>query len=92
MSALGPGCVKTPTVVTPLKWDFCFTHESRHRSGCAADCDILICGGNAKPTDLNLAVIIHCVESYAGLEKRPDVRKVRTGDIGRLLEMKEAAN
>jgi hypothetical protein len=46
--------------------------ESRHRSGYAADCDIIICGGNAKPTDLHLAV--------------------RTGDIGRLLEMKEAAN
>jgi hypothetical protein len=46
--------------------------ESRHRSGYAADCDIIICGGNAKPTDQHLAV--------------------RTGDIGRLLEMKEAAN
>jgi hypothetical protein len=66
----------------------------RHRSGYAADCDILICGGNAKPSDLHLAVIIHCVddEIIRWLEKRPDARKVRTGDIRRLLEMKEAAN
>jgi hypothetical protein len=39
-------------------------------------------------------VIIHCVddEIIRWLEKRPDVRKGRTGDIGRLLEMKGAAN
>jgi hypothetical protein len=29
--------------------------ESRHRSGYAADCDIVICYGGAKPTDLHLA-------------------------------------
>jgi hypothetical protein len=68
--------------------------ESRHRSGYAADCDIVVCYGGAKPEDEHLAVIVHCVddEIIRWLEKRPDVRQVRTGDIGRLLEMKEDAH
>jgi hypothetical protein len=27
-----------------------------------ADCDIIICGGGAKPTDLHLLSIVHCVD------------------------------
>ena len=48
-----------------VEMDFCFTPKSRHRSGYAADCDIVICGGNAKPEDTHLASIIHCGEFLA---------------------------
>jgi hypothetical protein len=34
-----------------LKMEFLFYHESRHRSGYAADCDVVVCYGGAKPED-----------------------------------------
>lgn len=36
------------------------------------DCDVIICGGNAHPTDTHLASIVHCVddEIIGWLEKR----------------------
>ena len=60
------------TVLTPLKRDFCFTPESRHRSGYAADCDTVICGGGAKPTDLHLASKVVAIdeEIIEWLERR----------------------
>jgi hypothetical protein len=50
------------TVLTPLKWDVCFTPESRHRSGYAADYDVITCHGGAKVTDKHLASKIHCID------------------------------
>jgi hypothetical protein len=43
------------TVLTPLKWDFCFTPESRHRSAYAADCAVIVYYGAAKLADKHLA-------------------------------------
>jgi hypothetical protein len=61
--------------------DYCnatwITPESRHRSGYAADCDVIVRYGGAKPEDEHLAVIIHCVdeEIISWLEKREAKRK-----------------
>jgi hypothetical protein len=51
--------------------------ESRHRSGYAADCDIVIGGGEAKPTDLHLLSKVVAVdeEIIEWLERREAKRK-----------------
>jgi hypothetical protein len=66
-------------VLTPLKWDVCITPESRHRSGCAADCDVVVCYGGAKLTDRHLISTIHCVdeEIFEWLERREAKRRKR---------------
>ena len=50
-----------------------------------ADCDAIVCYGNAKPTDTHLASVIHCIdgEIIGWLERqerrRRDIRKSRQG-------------
>jgi hypothetical protein len=79
------------TVLTPSKWDFCFTPESRHRSGYAADCDVVVRYDGAKPEDKHLAVIVHCVdeEIIEWLERREAKRKKiprQSGDEPNLMQ------
>jgi hypothetical protein len=42
------------------------------------DCDIIMCGGNAKPEDKHLAWTVHCVdEEIVGWLKRREQRRPR---------------
>jgi hypothetical protein len=65
------------TVLRPVKWNFCFTPESRHQSGYAADCDVVVCYGGAKLADKHLALNVHCVdeEILDWLERRAAGKK-----------------
>ena|ERR1700716_3486987 len=64
------------TVLTPLKWDVCITTESRHRSGYAADCDVIVCYDGAKVADKHLASTVHCVDDeIIGWLKRREQRR-----------------
>jgi hypothetical protein len=57
MSVLG-----SKTVLTPSKWDFCFTPRKQTSVSYAVDGDIIVCYGEAKLTDKHLASKIHCVD------------------------------
>jgi hypothetical protein len=50
------------TVVTPLKWDVCFTPRKQISVSYAADCDVIVCYGAAKLVDKHLAARVHCVD------------------------------
>jgi hypothetical protein len=50
------------TVLMPLKWDFCFTPESRHRSATLPIRDLIACYGGAKLTYKRLASKVHCID------------------------------
>jgi hypothetical protein len=67
------------TVLTPLKWEVCIPPESR-----LADCDIIICGGGAKPTGNHLASTVHCVdeEIIGWLRRRERRRRDKTASAG----------
>jgi hypothetical protein len=58
-----------------------------------ADCDAIVCYGNAKPTDTHLASVIHCIdgEIIGWLERqerrRRDTRKSRQGFPWRLVPL-----
>jgi hypothetical protein len=52
-------CSKT---VDALEMGFMFYPESRHRSGYAADCDVVVCYGAAKLADKHLSATVHCVD------------------------------
>ena len=43
------------TVLTPLKWDFCFIPRKQTSLSYVADCDVIACYGGAKLTDKHLA-------------------------------------
>jgi hypothetical protein len=60
-----------------LEMGFLFYPREQTSVGYAADCDIVICGGDAKPTDLHLPVTIHCVddEIFEWLERREKRKK-----------------
>src|SRR6266851_9609649 len=65
-SAAGARCevgFGSKTVLTPLKWDVCFTPESRHRSATLPMAMSIRCYGGAKLTDKHLASKVHCVDS-----------------------------
>jgi hypothetical protein len=50
-----------------------------------ADCDVIVCYGNAKPEDRYLASTIHCIddEIIERLERREQRRRDHHGRIGR---------
>jgi hypothetical protein len=60
-----------------LKWDVCITPRKQTSVSYAADCDAIICGGGAKPDDLHLLSVVHCVdeEIISWLEKREAKRR-----------------
>src|ERR1700730_16017559 len=62
------------TVLTPSKWDVCFTPESRHRSCYAADCDVIACYGGTKLVDKR--------QIFGWLKRREQHRHVRRRSPG----------
>ena len=69
-----------------LKWDSCFTPESRHRSVCAADCNGIVCYGAAKLADEHLVSTIHCVddETIGWLKRREQASFNRFGESAKI--------
>ena len=74
------------TVPTRLKWDVCVIPRKQTSVSAAAmttpdpnpfaDCDVIVCYGNAKLTDKHLASTVHCVDDeIIGWLKRREQRR-----------------